>query len=86
MWEGVPDDLDEAMLYPNGVTYFLKGLKYWKFNDGKLRVPHLNLNFIHCIIAIIKVSWTWNGEKYFQVEAGYPMASAINWFGCKGEP
>lgn len=58
VWEGVPDDLDEAMLYPNGVTYFLKGLKYWKFNDGQLRVPQFKFQYNVLTRTLIKVNST----------------------------
>lgn len=37
-WEGIPDDLDDALQYTNGYTYFFKGGKYYRFNDRTFAV------------------------------------------------
>jgi hypothetical protein len=37
-WEGIPNDVDDALQYSNGYTYFFKEGKYWRFNDKKFQV------------------------------------------------
>jgi len=32
-WNGIPDNINAAMLYKNGFTYFFKENNYWRFND-----------------------------------------------------
>jgi len=37
-WEGIPNDIDDALQYSNGYTYFFKKGYYWRFNDRSFRV------------------------------------------------
>jgi matrix metalloproteinase-14 (membrane-inserted) len=37
-WEGIPNNVDDALQYSNGFTYFFKDGKYWRFNDKKFQV------------------------------------------------
>ena len=37
-WEGVPDDIDAALRYENGYTYFFKQGQYYRFDDMKFKV------------------------------------------------
>ena len=37
-WNGLPDNLDAALLYRNGFSYFFKGNDYWRFNDRAFAV------------------------------------------------
>ena len=37
-WEGIPNNIDDALQYSNGYTYFFKEGKYWRFNDKKFQV------------------------------------------------
>jgi len=37
-WEGIPDDIDDALQYTNGYTYFFKKGSYWRFDDRAFRV------------------------------------------------
>jgi len=37
-WEGIPNDVDDALQYTNGYTYFFKGGSYWRFDDRAFRV------------------------------------------------
>ena len=37
-WEGIPDDVDDAVQYDNGFTYFFKKGDYYRFNDRYFRV------------------------------------------------
>ena len=37
-WEGIPDDVDDAVQYDNGFTYFFKAGDYYRFNDRYFRV------------------------------------------------
>lgn len=37
-WEGIPDNIDAAMQYTNGYTYFFKNDGYWRFNDRNFQV------------------------------------------------
>ncbi|KAK7582494.1 hypothetical protein V9T40_013939 [Parthenolecanium corni] len=37
VWEGIPDNIDDAILHTNGILYFLKGVRYYRFNDEKLK-------------------------------------------------
>lgn len=41
MWEGIPNDLDEALVQKNGVIYFLKGLRHWTYQDEAFKVKKL---------------------------------------------
>ena len=33
LWKGVPDDIDGVVAWTNGLTYFFKEDKYYRFND-----------------------------------------------------
>ena len=37
-WEGIPDDIDDALQYSNGYTYFFKRGLYYRFDDRKFKV------------------------------------------------
>ena len=37
-WDGIPDNIDSAMQYSNGKTYFFKGGEYYRFDDAALTV------------------------------------------------
>ncbi|XP_066986198.1 matrix metalloproteinase-16 isoform X1 [Macrobrachium rosenbergii] len=37
-WEGLPNNLDDALQYENGYTYFFKDGQYYRFNDRAFRV------------------------------------------------
>lgn len=37
-WEGVPNNIDAALQYTNGFTYFFKDDKYYRFNDRTFTV------------------------------------------------
>uniref|UniRef100_A0A2P2I1R8 Matrix metalloproteinase-14-like n=1 Tax=Hirondellea gigas TaxID=1518452 RepID=A0A2P2I1R8_9CRUS len=37
-WEGIPNNIDDALQYSNGFTYFFKNGRYWRFNDRAFRV------------------------------------------------
>uniref|UniRef100_A0A7G3AQ15 Putative matrix metalloproteinase-19 isoform x1 n=1 Tax=Lutzomyia longipalpis TaxID=7200 RepID=A0A7G3AQ15_LUTLO len=37
-WEGVPNNIDGALQYTNGYTYFFKDNKYYRFNDRTFSV------------------------------------------------
>ncbi len=39
-WEGIPNNIDDALKYSNGYTYFFKGGKYWRFDDSRFTVCH----------------------------------------------
>ena len=32
-WEGIPNNIDDALQYTNGYTYFFKNGRYWRFDD-----------------------------------------------------
>ena len=42
-WEGIPDDVDDAVQYDNGFTYFFKKGDYYRFNDRYFKVGSLSL-------------------------------------------
>ncbi|XP_034238116.1 matrix metalloproteinase-16 isoform X3 [Thrips palmi] len=44
-WEGLPNDLDAALQYTNGFTYFFKGGQYYRFNDRAFAVDVANPPF-----------------------------------------
>ncbi|GBP21371.1 Matrix metalloproteinase-14 [Eumeta japonica] len=44
-WEGIPDNIDAALQYTNGYTYFFKGGSYWRFNDRTFSVDTDNPAF-----------------------------------------
>jgi len=37
-WEGVPNDIDDALQYSNGYTYFFKSGLYYRFDDRNFKV------------------------------------------------
>ncbi|XP_071541370.1 uncharacterized protein [Panulirus ornatus] len=37
-WEGLPNNIDDALQYSNAYTYFFKNGEYWRFNDRAFRV------------------------------------------------
>lgn len=37
-WEGVPNNIDAALQYTNGFTYFFKDDTYYRFNDRTFTV------------------------------------------------
>ena len=39
-WVGVPNDLDSAMTWINGRTYFFKGNGFWKFDNLDIQTMH----------------------------------------------
>lgn len=43
-WEGIPDNIDDALQYTNGYTYFFKNGQYWRFNDRTFSVIKI-INF-----------------------------------------
>jgi hypothetical protein len=36
-WRGVPSDLDAAMTWTDGLTYFFKGRLFWRFDNNKIK-------------------------------------------------
>ena len=38
-WEGIPNDIDDALKYTNGYTYFFKDGNYYRFDDRAFKVP-----------------------------------------------
>lgn len=37
-WEGIPNDIDDALQYSNGYTYFFKNGAYYRFDDRAFKV------------------------------------------------
>ena len=37
-WEGIPGNIDDALQYKNGYTYFFKQGRYWRFDDKNFGV------------------------------------------------
>lgn len=37
-WDGIPDNIDAALHYTNGYTYFFKDENYYRFNDRTFAV------------------------------------------------
>ena len=37
-WEGIPDNIDDALQYQNGFTYFFKKGDYYRFDDRTFQV------------------------------------------------
>jgi len=44
-WEGIPDNVDDALKYKNGYTYFFKDGQYWRFDDRAFKVDKANPSF-----------------------------------------
>ena len=49
-WEGIPDNIDDALKYKNGFTYFFKNGQYWRFDDRAFKVRWLQIPFYIYII------------------------------------
>lgn len=84
VWAGVPDNIDDAILHTNGLLYFLKGIRYWRFNDSKLTVKfHSHIINIFSFLSVLL-----NTVEYgcLQTDPGYPLLSAPEWFSCHPEP
>ena len=43
-WEGIPNNIDDALKYTNGYTYFFKDGKYWRFDDRAFKVRSILLS------------------------------------------
>ena len=39
-WDGIPNNIDDALRYSNGYTYFFKDGRYWRFDDTKFKVHY----------------------------------------------
>lgn len=37
-WRGIPDDLDDVYIHPNGTTFFFKDDQYYRFNVSSYSV------------------------------------------------
>ena len=44
-WEGIPSNIDDALQYTNGYTYFFKNGRYWRFDDRGFGVSNKYLFF-----------------------------------------
>jgi len=44
-WEGIPNDIDDALKYGNGYTYFFKAGLYYRFDDTLFKVDQGNPPF-----------------------------------------
>lgn len=44
-WEGIPNNLDDALQYSNGYTYFFKDGTYYRFNDRSFTVDEADPPF-----------------------------------------
>lgn len=44
-WEGLPDYIDDALMYGNGYTYFFKAGLYYRFDDELFKVDQGNPSF-----------------------------------------
>ena len=59
-WEGIPGNIDDALQYKNGYTYFFKQGRYWRFDDKNFGVSakKINLPFFpyHLIIFIFRLT------------------------------
>ena len=62
-WEGIPNNVDDALKYTNGYTYFFKDGKYWRFDDRAFKVRQTRIggykyNFT-CIPKTYPLSLDW---------------------------
>merc|ERR1712059_248059 len=39
-WEGIPNNLDSALQYSNGMSYFFKNGRYYRFDDDRFSVDN----------------------------------------------
>lgn len=88
VWRGVPDYIDDAILHTNGLLYFLKGVRYWRFNDTKL---HVRFHSYMYNLRVNKFSFLSALSNVFeclclQTDPEYPILSAPEWFSCHPEP
>ena len=40
-WDGIPNNIDDALRYSNGYTYFFKDGRYWRFDDTKFKASYI---------------------------------------------
>ena len=55
-WNGLPDNLDAALLYRNGFSYFFKGNDYWRFNDRAFAV-NIFIDFYGLCLSSFRTSF-----------------------------
>lgn len=54
-WDGIPDNLDAALHYTNGYTYFFKDGNYYRFNDRTFAVSVVPLSArYYCLVSRLK--------------------------------
>ena len=53
-WEGIPDDVDDALQYDNGYTYFFKKGEYYRFNDRYFKVNNLYYLYLKVLFKVHK--------------------------------
>lgn len=58
-WDGIPDNLDAALHYTNGYTYFFKDENYYRFNDRTFAVSALTDNNDATTVRVCLFCWRW---------------------------
>lgn len=88
-WEGVPNNIDAALQYTNGFTYFFKDDTYYRFNDRTFTVDASDPPFPRPTVSERAATLRpvcRRGSIIIPDRFSFCLSQAHWWFGCKNVP
>ena len=70
---GLPSDIDGALQWDNGKTYFFKQGQYWRFNDRRFATQHADNIYVNFLFNRFTIDLSSNP---------FPRQTGPWWFGC----